>query len=142
VAGASLMPDYRVIGAIPLAYAIIVSGSLVHNKRLRLRTDLSYGVYIYAFPTQQLLVVCGVGALTPLAFFPIATIATLPLAALSWFLVEKPALSLKARLLRKPSAAAQPEAIEGSSESSDPKIIIMAPGLADPKDDRDASGVS
>ena len=62
VAASSLLPDYRVVGAIPLAYAIIVSGSLVHNKRLRLRTDLSYGVYIYAFPMQQLLIVCGLAA--------------------------------------------------------------------------------
>lgn len=143
VAGASLLPDYRVIGAIPLAYAIIVSGSLVHNKRLRLRTDLSYGVYIYAFPTQQLLIIIfGASVLKPVVFFPLATLATLPLAALSWLLVEKPALSLKARLLRKPAAAAQPAAIGESSESSDPQIVIMAPGLADPKDGPDASGVS
>ena len=122
VAGASLMPDYRVIGALPLAYAIIVSGSLIHNKRLQLRTDLSYGVYIYAFPMQQFLIVCGVGGLAPLLFFPVATLATLPLAALSWFLVEKPALSLKSRILRKSPAQPQPAAI------------------ADPEDDRDASG--
>lgn len=128
VAGASLMPDYRVIGALPLAYAIIASGSLVHNKRLRLRTDLSYGVYIYAFPMQQLLIVCGVGVLAPLAFFPVATLATLPMAALSWFLVEKPALSLKSRLLRKPAAVPQPAALEEPSK------------VPDPEDDRDASG--
>ncbi|BAX91131.1 acyltransferase family protein [Mycobacterium shigaense] len=111
VGAASLMPDYRVVGALPLAYAIIVSGSLVHSRRLRLRTDLSYGVYIYAFPMQQLLIVCGLGGLAPLLFFPVATVATLPLAALSWFLVEKPALSLKSRILREPSAAAQPAAV-------------------------------
>ena len=128
VAGASLMPDYRVIGALPLAYAIIVSGSLVHNKRLRLRTDLSYGVYIYAFPMQQLLIVCGVGVLAPLLFFPVATLATLPLAALSWFLVEKPALSLKSRLLRKPPPTPQPATIETPAATPDPE------------DDRDASG--
>ena len=138
VAAASLLPDYRVVGAIPLAYAIIASGSLVHNKRLRLKTDLSYGVYIYAFPMQQLLIVCGVGVLTPLAFFSVATIATLPLAALSWFLVEKPALSLKARLLRKPSASAGPPTIENSPELSDREIVISPPELAGQKDNRDA----
>jgi peptidoglycan/LPS O-acetylase OafA/YrhL len=124
VAAASLMPDYRVIGALPLAYAIIVSGSMIHSKYLRLRTDLSYGVYIYAFPMQQFLIVCGVGGLAPLLFFPVATLATLPLAALSWFLVEKPALSLKSRLLGKPA----------------PRPIDAPARLPDAEDDRDAVG--
>lgn len=53
IAASSLMPNYRLPGGIALAYAVIVSGALVHHERLRLRTDLSYGVYIYAFPVQQ-----------------------------------------------------------------------------------------
>ena len=101
VLAALLLPNYRVVGAIPLTYAIIVSGALIHTKRLTLRTDLSYGVYIYAFPIQQLLVICGLAFLHPGVFAVIATLATLPLAALSWFLVEKPAVSLKSRLKRR-----------------------------------------
>lgn len=97
VLASSVLPNYRVIAAVPLAYAIIVSGALLRNKRLRLRTDLSYGVYIYAFPIQQLLVISGLAFLHPLVFAIIAAIATLPLAVLSWLLVEKPALSLKSR---------------------------------------------
>ena len=100
VLAASLLPNYRVLAAIPLAYAIIVSGALVRHKRLRLKTDLSYGVYIYAFPVQQLLVVSGLAFLNPLLFAVIAAIATLPLAALSWVLVEKPAIALKSRIRR------------------------------------------
>ena len=109
VLAAGLLPDYRVVAAVPLAYAVVVSGALIHNKRLRLRTDLSYGVYIYAFPIQQLLVICGLVKLNPLVLFVFSTIATLPLAALSWFLVEKRAMSLKARLKQKRSAPAVPE---------------------------------
>lgn len=101
VVATSLLPNYRLLGAIPLAYAIIVSGALISDKRLRLRTDLSYGVYIYAFPVQQLLIICGLGVVNPILFALIATTATLPLAALSWFVVEKPAMSLKSRLTRK-----------------------------------------
>jgi peptidoglycan/LPS O-acetylase OafA/YrhL len=105
VLAAALLPNYRLVAAIPLAYAIIVSGALIHNEHLRLRTDLSYGVYIYAFPMQQLLVICGLVFLNPIVFAIIAAIATLPLAALSWYLVEKPAVSLKSRLKRKSVAA-------------------------------------
>jgi peptidoglycan/LPS O-acetylase OafA/YrhL len=101
VLAANFLPDYRPVAAIPLAYVVIVSGALVHNERLNLRTDLSYGTYIYACPMQQLLVIAGLGALNPLVFSIIATVITLPAAALSWFLVEKPAMRLKARITRK-----------------------------------------
>ena len=67
--------------------------------------DRSYGLYIYAFPVQQLLVIAGLRSLHPVLFFVVATVATLPLAALSWFLVEKRAISLKSRLKRKDAAS-------------------------------------
>lgn len=106
VLAASFMPNYRLLAAIPLAYAVIASGALIHNKRLRLRTDLSYGVYIYAWPVQQLLVICGLGILNPFVFAIISAVVALPLAAMSWFLVEKPAISLKSRLMRTSIAPA------------------------------------
>ncbi|OBH83085.1 acyltransferase [Mycobacterium scrofulaceum] len=99
--GGTVLPHYRLLAGIPLAYAIIASGALLQSKRLRLRTDLSYGVYIYAFPIQQLLVISWDGLPNPIVHAIAATIVTLPLAALSWFLVEKPAMSLKSRLLAK-----------------------------------------
>ncbi|MDV3130405.1 acyltransferase [Mycobacterium sp. 21AC1] len=101
VLASGLLTNYRVIGALPLAYAVIVSGALVHRKRLNLRNDLSYGVYIYAYPIQQLLVVLGLASLGPFPFFVVATVATVPLAALSWFVVEKHALKLKSRLTKR-----------------------------------------
>jgi peptidoglycan/LPS O-acetylase OafA/YrhL len=48
-----------------------------------------------------LLVIGGLAFLNPGVFAAIAAIVTLPLAALSWFLVEKPAISLKSRLKRR-----------------------------------------
>lgn len=105
---ASLLPNYRWIAAFPLAYALVVAGALIRNPRFRLRTDLSYGVYIYAFPVQQILVICGLAFLAPPVFAIVAAVVTLPLAALSWFLVEKPAMSLKSRLSRRDPPAAAP----------------------------------
>lgn len=95
------LPDYRLAGAIPLAYTVIVSGALIHNQRLNLRTDLSYGTYIYACPIQQVLVMAGLGAMSTLVFAIVTTAATLPFAAMSWFLIEKPAMRLKSRITGK-----------------------------------------
>jgi peptidoglycan/LPS O-acetylase OafA/YrhL len=56
---------------------------------------MSYGLYIYAFPVQQLLVTWGA---QHWGFSPalIATlVASFTLAALSWHFVEKPALNFK-----------------------------------------------
>lgn len=94
---AGLLPNYRVLAALPLAYLVITSGALLKHPRLNLRNDLSYGVYIYAFPVQQLLVILGLGAWGPFPVFVLATLVTLPLAAASWFIVEKRALALKRR---------------------------------------------
>jgi peptidoglycan/LPS O-acetylase OafA/YrhL len=124
VLGASLLPNYRLLAAIPLAYAIIVSGALIHNERFRLRTDLSYGVYIYAFPVQQLLILGGLARLNTFLFAAVAALATLPLAALSWFLIEKPSLSLKSRLRGRGTAqpATSPPGQTDSGESAMPDV--------------------
>lgn len=98
---------WSLVAALPLAYAIIASGSLLKDRRPVLRTDLSYGVYIYAFPTQQLLAVCGLARLQPMVLFVVAAVATLPLAAASWFLIEKPSMALKRRLKEKWSVSAE-----------------------------------
>ncbi|PIB80677.1 acyltransferase [Mycobacterium celatum] len=95
-----LLPDYRLVGAIPLAYMIIVSGALIRHKRLQLHNDLSYGTYIYSFPLQQLLLIVGLSA-SPLLFAAISTAVTLPVAALSWFLVERPSMRLKNRIKQR-----------------------------------------
>ncbi|HEY3694445.1 acyltransferase [Phenylobacterium sp.] len=75
---------FPVVGALALPTAVI---GLARPGKLP--ADLSYGVYIYAFPLQQLLAAHG-----RLNFWT-AMALTLPLAAASWFLVEKPTLGLK-----------------------------------------------
>jgi peptidoglycan/LPS O-acetylase OafA/YrhL len=86
-----LVTPYWILG---LPVLVIALGEL---RTLTLPADVSYGLYIYAFPIQQLL--AQHGRLT----FPTAVLCTLPLAIGSWFLVEKPALRLKAvRTLARP----------------------------------------
>jgi len=117
-----LLPDYRLVGALPLAYAVVVSGALLRHRRLNLRTDLSYGLYIYAFPMQQLLAIIGLAFLTPVLFFGVSTLATLPLAALSWFLVEKRALALRSRLRRRGSPVPAAESQAEDEDKGDSRV--------------------
>lgn len=66
--------------------------------RLCRRRDLSYGMYVWAFPVQQSILCVAGGTLRPSVLCAIALPATASFAVLSWHLVEAPAMRLK-RLL-------------------------------------------
>lgn len=63
-----------------------------------IKTDLSYGIYIYAFPIQQLLV-HFFPSIAPLILFFTAMLILIPVSAISWFWIEKPSLALKKPIL-------------------------------------------
>lgn len=88
-------PDYRLIGAPFLAYGLVSAGALIRSPRLTLRSDVSYGTYIYAFPVQQLLASTSLAHLAVVLFAALAASITLVIATLSWFFVEEPALRRK-----------------------------------------------
>ena len=83
------LPNYRLIGALPLAYLVLVIGALV--KKPNLHTDISYGTYVYAFPVQQ--IVASAGVRDPATMFIVSVAVTLPIAYLSWVFVERPWLN-------------------------------------------------
>ncbi|MDN5914286.1 MAG: acyltransferase [Pseudonocardia sp.] len=86
--------DYRVLGAAPLAYLLVWFGTCVRWP-WPIRADLSYGMYIYHWPTMQLLVLTGVGT-TAVPLFLLIGLGTTTTAALqSWFLIERPSLRRK-----------------------------------------------
>lgn len=86
-----------------LPYMVLAFGrmSLAGVRRTARFGDLSYGLYLYAFPVQQ-----AVLAIWPQAGNPVllCTTLTVPLAALSWHLIERPAIAWRGRL-----APASPE---------------------------------
>lgn len=87
---------------------------LAFSRRLRLQRfarygDFSYGLYLYAFPLQQLLVLYYGRRLTILTLFCAAFLLALCLAVLSWYGVERPCLRLKRRSSRAP--ATRPEIV-------------------------------
>jgi peptidoglycan/LPS O-acetylase OafA/YrhL len=70
------------------------------------RHDISYGVYIYAFPIQQLLVYAGAHRLGLVAYDVLAALATAALAVVSWRVVERPALRWARHRFRPAAASA------------------------------------
>ena len=85
------------LGALALAYAAL---GLMHLP-LRVERDLSYGVYVFAYPIT--LALGSLGASTAVA--AIATIAiVLPLSLASWTWVERPAIGLRDLRLRRVGA--------------------------------------
>ena len=91
----AFVPDYRLVAAPLVAYVALGLGAMMTAPRWRFTQDLSYGTYVYAFPLQQALVCVGLGTLAVPLFAALSIAVTLPVAAASWFLVEKPALRLK-----------------------------------------------
>ena len=73
-----------------VTYAILWVGAALPSPDLLKRHDISYGVYIYAFPVQQLLAMAGVYRWGLAVFDVIAALATVPPAVASWLLVERP----------------------------------------------------
>jgi peptidoglycan/LPS O-acetylase OafA/YrhL len=78
----------------PLAVAALGYAALTLALRapaLPLGADLSYGLYIYGWPVAQTIVHLRPG-LAPAELAALSLACTLPLAAASWHLVERPAL--------------------------------------------------
>lgn len=65
------------------------------------RADLSYGIYLYGFPVQQWTMHVTRGHISPTKFTLVTLAMSAILAALSWKLIEKPALNLKKVLRAK-----------------------------------------
>ena len=73
-------------------YLAYVPGGLV--RKFNRIGDYSYGIYIYAWPVQQMTAAL-VHGIKPLEMFVLAFLGTCTLAIASWHLVEKPALAMK-----------------------------------------------
>jgi peptidoglycan/LPS O-acetylase OafA/YrhL len=126
LAVACLTGHVEVLSAIPLAFLVLWLGAVLPLQRIGRKNDVSYGVYIYAFPVQQLLVLAGANALGLTAYILLAILGTIPLAVASWFVIERPAIGLKrysptallpARLKPKPELRLEPAEVPATTPS-------------------------
>jgi peptidoglycan/LPS O-acetylase OafA/YrhL len=86
---------FLALGAVPYIVLTVAHLSVPALTTFGSRGDFSYGVYIYAYPVQQMIVL-HFGTSMPLWLFSgLSVLLTFPLAYASWHLVEKKALALK-----------------------------------------------
>lgn len=89
---ATLLDRFNLAMGFVFAYVALWAGFAIP---LRWERDLSYGTYIYAFPITRGLVALGLTSVGFLPFTLLALGATFAAAAISWTLIERPALGLK-----------------------------------------------
>ncbi|MDQ0922283.1 peptidoglycan/LPS O-acetylase OafA/YrhL [Pseudarthrobacter sp. W1I19] len=77
-------------GPLPFAVLLLWLGAVM-TTRVGVKNDISYGMYIYAFPVQQLVVVFGFSAVAGAEWSALLAVAlTVPLAYASWRFLELP----------------------------------------------------
>lgn len=110
-------PILGLIALIPTVYCVLFIGlsDWLYSGRISRLGDLSYGVYLWAFPVQQLVVQKLGGG--PVLNIAISLPAALVLAYASWHLIERPALRLKPQRRRFPSEEHLPVVSENALQS-------------------------
>lgn len=87
------------VAPLPFAYLVLSVGSTTIGVRIGSRYDISYGVYIYGWPVQQLLAAARVPSHLPvLGYAALALILVWPLGFLSCVAIEQPAQRLRRAL--------------------------------------------
>lgn len=86
---------YQLAAFILLPYVIIGIATSIKFSHFNKYGDFSYGLYIYAFPVQQLIVLWWGEYLNLYSHFLLSFIFTLVISYFSWHLVEKKCIQLK-----------------------------------------------
>lgn len=89
--------DHAALGPLAilvLVYAVLSAAFRLPALRWPGTRDYSYGLFLWGFPVQQLLVGAWPG-MAPLALFALGAVLSAGLAAATWHLVEAPSLRLK-----------------------------------------------
>lgn len=90
-------PSLAVFGGYIIFWFALHTEALSISKFFN-RTDLSYGIYLYAWPIQKALI-SQLPHITAYALFILASILSMIMAYFSWTFIEKPLLNLKSHYL-------------------------------------------
>ncbi|MBF0673449.1 MAG: acyltransferase [Salinibacterium sp.] len=98
-AGTLRFGGFAWLGTVAGVYFVLYLGARLPRwlQWIGSRNDYSYGTYIYGFLVQQVLANFGLHEWGYAAYVALTVAITLPLAWLSWHLIEKRAMALKSR---------------------------------------------
>ncbi|WP_195905925.1 acyltransferase family protein [Parafrankia discariae] len=118
------------LGALPMAYLCVWLAIRLPFQGFGTKVDLSYGVYIYGSPVQQLAAVYGLYKMGPFPYVISTLAVTFLLATASWFAVESRALSLRNWTPRTPGAIARAGArVSGRGPAVTRRTQVAVDGL-------------
>lgn len=116
---------YYAVGQVALAYLCFWLAVRLPLDRFDRFGDFSYGLYIYAFPVEQILALYGVYRWGLAAYVLLSLAIALVVAMASWFLVEKPFLRLKRLQLGELPAAGTPGIPPGWRRVWNPRLRFV-----------------
>lgn len=92
-----LTGGYAMVGVPAGVYFVLWVASVIPGRLRKVgqKNDISYGVYLFAFPVQQTLAYAGVYRLGVIPMIVAAAVIVVALSWLSWRYLESPAMSLK-----------------------------------------------
>lgn len=80
------------LSAPAILYVLLWLGATLPSPKIVKKHDVSYGMYIYGFPAQQMLALASADALGAPVYIVLSIMVTVPLAVASWMFVERPAM--------------------------------------------------
>ena len=98
-----------------IAYGLLWISLWLPSPRLIKKNDVSYGVYIYAFPVQQLLALYGLHEHGLAAYISIAAALTFLPAIASWIWLERPIMRSVRRAGKAPADEARAPGAPGTA---------------------------
>jgi peptidoglycan/LPS O-acetylase OafA/YrhL len=94
ILGVTFPFEGRILLIFPFALAMVLEGIVYLPRKIFdfYKWDLSFGVYIWAWPLSQVTVVLSHGNLQHTVYLLIITSVTMAFATISWITIEQPAL--------------------------------------------------
>ena len=109
-------PKFFALGVVALAYAVAYFGLAARpvGHRLVAFGDASYGIYVWGFVVEQLVVLAFRSHISAIGVFAVAMPATWIIGILSWRLIEKPMLRFKPRAPKNEGTVRRRVAVEAA----------------------------